>query len=201
MDHQPVRRMIEDAAIKNNFSGSTKITMTREYEEFCFHHLSNFKDEIFENSDLSYYISKVLTHLPITHNREIYDLYTTKYPIDEEPGQYLWSVGDRVLSIEEINSEFSNDPLYDVDRQNVSDIGDPVFDTDLLTEFLGDSLYQLHNSLEWDVGQYDSQTGLATVTATILSTIDQIMNLPDYALTGWDYSMETLTRKITIEGY
>ena len=200
MDQPAVRKMIEEAAVKNNLSGSVKITMTREYDEDCLHYLSAFKDEIFENSDLSYYLSKVLEHLPITHNREIYDLYTSEYPIDEEPSQYLWSVDDRVLSIEEINNEFANDPLYDVDQQNVTDIGDPVFDTDLLTEFLGDSLYQLHNTLEWNVHQYDSQKGRATVTATIVSTIDQIMNLPDYALSGWDYSMKTSSGMITIEG-
>ena len=200
MDKPVVRKMLEEAADKNNLSGDVKVTMSREYDEECFHYLDDFKDEIFENSDLSYCISKVLEHLPITHNSEIYDMYTEEYPLDEEPGQYLWNVEGNVLSLEEINDEFADNPLYDADKQYVSDIGEPAFDADLLTEFIGENLYNLYKIISWDVQQYDHKRGSATVTATLTATIDQIMNLPDYALSGWDYSMQTSLGKLTIEG-
>ena len=200
MTQQGVRQMLEEAAEKNNLSGDTQVTMSREYDEECFHYLDDFKDEIFENSDLSYYISKVLEHLPITHDTEIYDLYTEAYPPDEEPGQYLWNISGDVLSLEEINDEFADDPLYDVDKQNVSDLGEPAFDADLLSEFIVENIYNMCDIIEWNVHQYDHKRGLATVTANLSLTIDQIMNLPDYALSGWYYTVSTSLGSLTIEG-
>jgi hypothetical protein len=192
--------MLEEAADKNNLSGDVKVTMSREYDEECFHYLDDFKDEIFENSDLSYFISKVLEHLPVDHNDEIYDLYTEEYPPDEEPGKYLWTIAGDTLSLAEINDEFADDPLYDVEKQNASDLGEPVFDADLLSEFINENLYNICDTIDWNIHQYDYKRGLATVTATLELTIDQIMNLPDYALSGWSYSVPTSLGSLTIEG-
>jgi hypothetical protein len=192
--------MLEEAADKNNLSGDIQVTMSRDYDEECFHYLDDFKDEIFENSDLSYFISKVLEHLPVNHNNEIYDLYTEEYPPDEEPSQYLWTIAGDTLSLEEINDEFGDDPLYDVEKQNVTDLGDPVFDADQLSEFINENLYEMCDTIDWNVHQYDHKRGLATVTATLELTIDQIMNLPDYALSGWNYSVPTSLGSLTIEG-
>lgn len=200
MDQPSVRKMLEELAYKNNLSGEVKVTMSREYDEECFHITDDFKYEIFENSDLSYYVSKVLEHLPIAHNTEIYDLYTTEFPISEEPGKYLWSISGDTLSLTEINDEFADDPLYDVDRQNASEIGDPMFDADILSEFITENLHNMRDAINWNVQQYDQQRGLATVTATLTLTIDQIMNLPDYALSGWDYSVPRTSGNITING-
>jgi hypothetical protein len=192
--------MLEEAADNNNLSGDVQVVMSREYDEECFHYLDDFKGEIFENSDLSYYISKVLEHLPITHDSEIYDLYIEEYPPNEEPGQYLWNIAGDILSLEEINDEFANDPLYDVDKQNASDLGDPAFDADLLSEFLNENLYNICDVIDWNMHRYDHKRGCATVTATLTLTIDQIMNLPDYALSGWNYSVPIKLGSLIIEG-
>jgi hypothetical protein len=56
------------------------------------------------------------------------------------------------------------------------------------------------NTIDWNVHQYDYKRGLATVTATLELTIDQIMNLPDYSLSGWNYSVPTSLGSLTIEG-
>jgi len=200
MDQPVVRKMLEEAADKNNLSGDIQVTMSRDYEEECFHYLDDFKDEIFENSDLSYFISKVLEHLPVNHNNEIYDLYTEEYPPDEDPEQYLWTINGDTLSLEEINDEFADNPLYDVEKQNASDMGEPAFDADLLSEFINENLYEMCDTIDWNVHQYDYKRGLATVTATLELTIDQIMNLPDYALSGWNYSVPTSLGFLTIEG-
>jgi hypothetical protein len=200
MDQPVVRQMLEETADNNNLSGDDQVVMTREYDEECFHYLDDFKDEIFENSDLSYYISKVLEHLPINHNDEIYNLYTAEYPLNEEPSRYLWTIGGDALSLEEINDEFADDPLYDVEKQNAYDLGEPAFDADLLSEFINENLHNMCDTLDWYVQQYDHKRGYATVTTTLTLTIDQIMNLPDYALSGWNYSVTTSIGSITIEG-
>jgi hypothetical protein len=192
--------MLEEVANNNNLSGDTKITMSREYDEECFHCTDDFKYEIFENSDMSYYISKVLEHLPITHNTEIYDLYTEEFPPDEEPSRYLWSIAGELFSLEEIKDEFADDPLYDQDKQNVHELGDPTFDADILSEFIVENLHNMSDIVSWNVQQYDFKRGNATVTTTLALTIDQIMNLPDYALSGWDYSVPTSRGLLTIEG-
>ena len=200
MDQPVVRKVLEEVANNNNLSGDTKITMSREYDEECFHCTDAFKDEIFENSDLSYYISKVLEHLPITHNAEIYDLYTGEFPPNEEPGRYLWNIAGELFSLEEIKDEFADDPLYDQDRQNVHELGDPVFDADILSEFISENLYNMRNIITWDMKQFDYKRGNATVTTALTLTVDQIMNLPDYALSGWDYTVPISRGTLTIEG-
>jgi len=200
MDQPVVRKMLEEVADNNNLSGGVKVTMSREYEEECFHCLDDFKDEIFENSDLAYYISKVLEHLPVSHNDEIYDLYSEEHPPGESPNMYLWNIEGDTLSIQEVNDELADDPLYDLEKQNAIDVCEPVFDADLLSEFINENLYSLCDTVDWNVHQYDYKRGLATVTATLELTIDQIMNLPDYALSGWDYSVPTRLGRLTIEG-
>jgi hypothetical protein len=200
MDQPVVRKILEEVADKNNLSGDVKIIMSREYDEECFHCSDDFKDEIFENSDLSYYISKVLEHLPVSHNTEIYNLYTEEFPPDEEPGRYLWNIAGDILSLEEVKDEFADNPLYDPDKQNVAEMGDPLFDADILSEFIVENLHNMRNIIEWNVQQYDHKRGNATVSTTLTLTIDQIMNLPDYALSGWDYSVPVRTGTVIIEG-
>ena len=200
MTDKVVRQELEEVANNNNLCGDLKITMFREYDEECSYNTEAFKDEIFENSDLSYYIAKVLEHLPITHNCEIYEAYINEYPPDQVPNKYLWKIEGDVLTLAEVNDEFLNDPLYDSERQNVSEIGDPLYDVDLLTEFINENLRNLNDTITWNIQQGDYNTGTTSVSATLVLTIDQIMNLPDYALSGWDYHIQTKTGSVIIEG-
>ena len=200
MGHPVVRKMLEDAANKNSLSGDLVITLLREYDEECSYSTEAFKDEVFENSDLSYYIAKVLEHLPISHNSEIYNAYISYNNPAQFPDKYLWNVGDGIFTLDEITNKFIDDPLYDVDIQNVSDIGNPLYDVDMLSEFINENLNIFREVISWNIKQGDYNQGNVSVSAKLELTIDQIMNLPDYALSGWDYHIKTKAGTIIIEG-
>lgn len=182
-----IRQQLEEIANKNNLTGSATISMIKSYGEDCFNFTPAFKDEIFENSDFSYFISKVLEHLPISHSKEIYNLYTSEFSPNKFPNKYVWCIDGEIFTIDEVNLKYLNNPLYDIDKQNVIDIGTPLYDCELLTEFIYDRMHDLHDTLFWDFNMKDQGNGYAEVTAKLFLTLDQIVDLPEYALSGWEF--------------
>lgn len=200
MSSSDVRHALEKLAVQHNLSGTTNVIIYREYEEENFHSSAGVKEEVFENSDLSYFITKVIEHLPIRQNQEIHSIYTSQFPIADFPEKYLWEVSNEVFTLDEINEKFSNNPAYDVDLKNVEDLCDPLYDGSVLNEIINDNVYNLHNTIEWDMEKIDYSKSIVVVTAVLELTLDQIMDLPDYSLTGWTYEIKTRGETFTITG-
>jgi len=192
-----LRKKLDEIANHHNLSGNTKVTLKQSYGDDCVICTDTYKDEIYEESGLPGAIASLLQDLPIDHLQDVYSAYTKQYPPEENQDQYLWDINGETLCLDEVNETYADDPLYDVDLQNVNALGTPRFEESLLEEFLSENMWEL--PIEWDEERFDYKRGYVTATATITLTLDAIMDLQDHVLAGWSASLKTPFGMLTVE--
>jgi hypothetical protein len=196
---ETVYRKLNELANKHKLSGDSIVTLTCEYGDDCLHYTDDYKSEIFEYSDFSSQLSSLLIELPIEHLTEVYDLHVEEFPVESSPDEYLWEINDSIFTIDEIIETKSEFPLYDDSTNNIHEIAKPRFEEEQLTELIRENMYELCDTLSWNLDRYDHKRGYSTVTMTVEMTIDEAMNLPPYTLSGWSASIETSDGTLTFE--
>jgi hypothetical protein len=207
-----IRAKLEETAEKFDLSGSTTVTLYNEYSEECHHYLDDYRDDVFTASCFSDSISDLLVTFDfndVNDENEVFELFLEEYSVDDDPNMFSWVLlsslfdddteDDTAYEYEEALAVLKDEiSLYD-ETQPITNYATPTMSKSQLDTFITDNYNEMCDTIEWSMEQYDHKRGNATVYASFKLTIDQVMNVPDYAMMGWTVSVSTKLGMITLE--